>query len=658
MSNLKRGFVFAACALTGLSVFAKDLVWNGGAGDAWTLSAPVWLDGSTPCAWENGATAVFSGSGLVTISDEVEAAGIRFTTSGTMLVGSGLIRLSGALDVAEGTENAMAVRLYGAPSMSKTGAGTVALAYTRGALAIEAGKVYAGGFNMRDTAVTVAPGAELKLVTPEGRDKPANLLSNASFEAPVIGGYKYVGVNELSPWKRGAANYIVLATAASQKSTWGNELATVPDGNQIAAVQMNGELTQTVTVPADGYYDLSFYMFRRGSKTQYAPHQLYISVDGAFLTPMFDIFWSGLPQFVDTGAVYLKAGSHSLTIAGEGFWGDTTTFIDDLVFAPAVLTDATAIPSSSGTVVDVATGEQTFDGTYTLTADGHGICHITKTGAGKAVFSQDVNVPGWTVYDVEGEAEYAGTLTGAKNLYKRGAGSLTLTTPGACAFKIQNGDLRVKNYTGSMSVSYLVDQGATAGFYPGLGSGDASLGDMLFQGGGACLIGTLGDGRTLTVSGAQLYAPRAVFDVGAGDTIKLGDLRAYLVGNRKDYVDTDAVKLGPGTLELTKKPSCYPPTTFTVRAGTLVADFTDEPWNLSYTRRKAVPSASTCAVSCAGRRRRLSSVTAVRPRTRRSSSRRTTPRSRADVRLSRTRARPQSRSTCAPAAPRLRASSP
>ena len=257
-----------------------------------------------------------------------------------------------------------------------------------------------------------------------------------------------------------------------------------------------------------------------------------------------------------------------------------------------------AVSAGAGTLyVDVATGEQTFDGTYTLTADDHGICHITKTGAGKAVFSQDVNVPGWTVYDGEGEAEYAGTLTGAQNLYKRGAGSLTLTTPGACIFKIQNGDLRVKNYTGSMSVSYLVDQGATAGFYPGLGSGDASLGDMLFQGGGACLIGTLGDGRTLTVSGAQLYAPRAVFDVGAGDTIKLGDLRAYLVGNRKDYVDTDAVKLGPGTLELTTKPSCYPPTTFTVRAGTLVADFTDEPWNLSYTRTEGGPvSVDVCGL--------------------------------------------------------------
>jgi len=60
MSNVCRLMVFAVSALAGLVAFSKDLVWNGGAGDAWTLPAPVWLDGSTPCTWENGATAVFS----------------------------------------------------------------------------------------------------------------------------------------------------------------------------------------------------------------------------------------------------------------------------------------------------------------------------------------------------------------------------------------------------------------------------------------------------------------------------------------------------------------------------------------------------------------------------------------------------------------------
>ena len=578
---MKKTIMFVALVASAMA-FAKDLVWNGGAGGTWSDTAEVWLDGATPCAWEDGATAVFSGSGLVEVVGEIKAGGIRFTSTGTALVGAGLIHLDGAVDAAAGTSNSISTRLYADPAMSKTGDGTVALAYTRGAFAINAGTVYAGGFNMLNTDVTVAQGAILKRAS--GGDKASNLVSNGSFETPSYNGYRYVsGSTVPTGWTRGSANYVVHMNDTAQKNSWGNTPATVPDGTMILAIQMNGEISQTVTVPADGFYDLSFYMYRRGG---YNSHQLYLFMDGHFWQPFYDSLHSSqmMSNVVDTGAIWLSAGPHTITIAGEGFWGDTSTFIDDLVFAAPTLADAASIPSSAGVVVDVASGEQTFADTYSLTTDAHGYRRFAKTGAGKAVFTQNLAIGAATIYDVEGEAEYAGTLSGTSALHKRGTGALTLTTPGTPTFRLENGSLRVKNFTSSMTVAYRVDMGVTAGFYPGLASGDATIGSLNFAGNGTCALGTLGDGHVLTVtSGAEIYASTVIFDVGANDTIRFGNLRAQLVGNNREFVDSTIIKTGPGTLELTTAPTCYAPTGFTVREGTLTLDFKDTLYPFSYT---------------------------------------------------------------------------
>ena len=242
---MKKTILFVALVASAMA-FAKELVWNGGAGGTWSDTAEVWLDGATPCAWEDGATAVFSGSGLVEVVGEIKAGGIRFTSTGTALVGAGLIHLDGAVDAAAGTSNSISTRLYADPAMSKTGDGTVALAYTRGAFAINAGTVYAGGFNMLNTDVTVAQGATLKRAS--GGDKASNLISNGSFETPYYNSYRYVNNSNMpTGWTRGSASYVVHMNNAAQKSPWGNTLDTVPDGTMILAIQMNGEISQTDT---------------------------------------------------------------------------------------------------------------------------------------------------------------------------------------------------------------------------------------------------------------------------------------------------------------------------------------------------------------------------------------------------------------------------
>ena len=199
----------------------RTLCGTAARGGTWNDTAETWLDGASPCAWEDGATAVFSGSGLVAVSGEIKAGGIRFTSTGTALVGDGLILLDGAVDAAAGTSNSISTRLYANPAMSKTGDGTVSLAYTRGAFALNAGTVYAGGFNMLNTSVTVSPGATLKAVS--GGDKAETLLTNGSFETPQRSSFTYVNNSNMpTGWTRGSANYVVHMNGAAQADRCGS----------------------------------------------------------------------------------------------------------------------------------------------------------------------------------------------------------------------------------------------------------------------------------------------------------------------------------------------------------------------------------------------------------------------------------------------------
>ena len=80
-------FAFAAC----VAGFARDLVWNGGAGGTWDDTSETWLDGSTPCAWEDGAIAVFNGSVVVAEGASLDVA---FDADGT---GAGTLAVAGTL---------------------------------------------------------------------------------------------------------------------------------------------------------------------------------------------------------------------------------------------------------------------------------------------------------------------------------------------------------------------------------------------------------------------------------------------------------------------------------------------------------------------------------------------------------------------------------
>ena len=46
---MKKTILFVALVASAMA-FAKELVWNGGAGGTWSDTAEVWLDGATPCA--------------------------------------------------------------------------------------------------------------------------------------------------------------------------------------------------------------------------------------------------------------------------------------------------------------------------------------------------------------------------------------------------------------------------------------------------------------------------------------------------------------------------------------------------------------------------------------------------------------------------------
>ena len=85
---MKHTTVFAAiavmCVAVALPSFADTtLTWNGADGASWT-TGENWLDGETPSAWVDGASAVFPSAATVTLDGAVTVSNL--TTSGTLTV--------------------------------------------------------------------------------------------------------------------------------------------------------------------------------------------------------------------------------------------------------------------------------------------------------------------------------------------------------------------------------------------------------------------------------------------------------------------------------------------------------------------------------------------------------------------------------------------
>jgi autotransporter-associated beta strand protein len=358
------GFVFAIHA--GLALAAQPvLTWNGAPGEVWDASAANWLDESVNAVtWQPGAAARFAGAGgMVNVAGDIAVSNITFATGGYALLGSGHFALEGEISAAATTTNSIATKISAAGGLTKTGGGALALARCAGPLVVQEGSLLASGTFFADAAISVASGAAL--VTLGEPSSSANLLLNPGFEEPALaaGTWAY---RDIPGWTRSAnaGNVGMKNTVAAGE--WALTGAS-PEGVQMAIVQGGGALSQTVTVPADGLYAVAFsYMMRNQIPAK--TNQVYVSLGGVPLAAFLNRSpQTGAPGRFASGALWLPAGTYTLTVAGEPAhsWADCTTLLDAVCFAPpsaaepcralggdstlALVTGASAVLSHSGT---------------------------------------------------------------------------------------------------------------------------------------------------------------------------------------------------------------------------------------------------------------------------------------------------------------------
>ena len=378
------------------------LTWNGASGDPWNDTATNWLnDSAAAVAWQPGAEARFAGAGgVVNVASDLLVSNLTFAANGYALLGAGTLTLEGALAAAEATTNSIAADLLTAGGIGKTGAGAVALARCAGALAVQAGSLLASGSGFADADLSVSSGAAL--VTLGDPDAASNLLLNPGFEAPVVSNWGNVGA---SNWVTVAYPLGVNMKNTSAAGEWADAGAS-PEGVQMLILQYNAAVTQSVTVPSDGLYSIAFsHILRRG----YSENMLYVTLDGIPLASFINRSVQFQPGRFASGALWLKAGSHTLGLAGEGGWDDRTSLIDAVCFAapsPAnlgralagdsvlkVVTGASVQLSHSGALTNayVAINGAAASGTFNA-AHGSGVF----SGPGALLCAAPANVFTWT----------------------------------------------------------------------------------------------------------------------------------------------------------------------------------------------------------------------------------------------------------------------
>jgi RHS repeat-associated protein len=150
---------------------------------------------------------------------------------------------------------------------------------------------------------------------------------DAGFESPGLAAGSFAVEPSDTPWTFGAEAGI---SANSSGFTAGNPVA--PDGGQVAFIQGNGSLSQTIAL-GSGTYVLSFYAAQRGNIRQ-SGQTFAVLVDGAPIST-FTPSSRGYALY-STVSFTLIAGTHTVTLAGlNPHGGDNTALVDDVVLALA-----------------------------------------------------------------------------------------------------------------------------------------------------------------------------------------------------------------------------------------------------------------------------------------------------------------------------------
>ena len=152
---------------------------------------------------------------------------------------------------------------------------------------------------------------------------PANAISDGSFETPAMDGGTYQFAPTGSPWQFSGGGGI-----ATNASTYTSGNPTAPDGCQVAMLQGNGSMSQSVDLPA-GSYNISFQAAQCATNAQAQGQQIEVLVDGAavgLITPV----GTGYGLY-ETSNFSVATGTHTIEFLGTNPQGGDNTALIDLV---------------------------------------------------------------------------------------------------------------------------------------------------------------------------------------------------------------------------------------------------------------------------------------------------------------------------------------
>ena len=252
----------------------------------------------------------------------------------------------------------------------KTGAGSLSITnlVTEGLVAVSNGTLAVRESTLAGTPVDVASGGTLALCSGDGK----NLVVNGSFElnavAVTTGAQAYDPGNGPTGWTFDYDPTPVGGSSPSpgtqqnhsnMSSTYGSYTAY---GQKTAYMRRNTTMSQTVEVPADGLYEVSFLQGCRNSYNS-CRIPLTLAIDGAVVvsnaarTAYYDFERS-------TARVNLTAGEHTLTFA-TGYWNEifAMLFIDDVrltALAESNELEGNAFAFASGATLDLQNAEPVY----------------------------------------------------------------------------------------------------------------------------------------------------------------------------------------------------------------------------------------------------------------------------------------------------------
>ena len=167
--------------------------------------------------------------------------------------------------------------------------------------------------------------------------------SDSGFEAATLSDSPFAYDPTGTPWTFAGQSGV---SGNGSGFTAGNAVA--PQGKQVAFVQNQGVISQSVSNWAAGSYAIAFQLAQRAN---YGSTQtLQVLVDGAVVgtfTPT-----PGSYQLVKTGSFAVSAGSHTISFKGLNASGDATAFLDGVTITQAA---SVAAPSPSDSGFEAAT---------------------------------------------------------------------------------------------------------------------------------------------------------------------------------------------------------------------------------------------------------------------------------------------------------------